>query len=96
MDDQISGVVAQLSDGERAALESLPVPHDGDPARWIAARPYGSTWRKSTKHRPAMEALRLRAVVESTVSRGETLWRLTKPLGLAVRNHLTTNKGATE
>lgn len=87
----IPALAARLTKANVAALETLPMPG------WAAHRvfagmgrnvPHSSTWRKSTKHYDSMVRLEDMGLVERTVSRGETLWRLTKPLGLAVRQHL--------
>ncbi|HYI43705.1 MAG TPA: hypothetical protein VD768_08805 [Sphingomicrobium sp.] len=81
-------IAEKLTEAEREAFLSLPLPRDADPARRIAARTYGSIWRKSTKHWRAMLGLEREGLVERKISRGETLWRPTRPLGLAVRAHL--------
>jgi hypothetical protein len=79
-----------LTEPMKLALATLPLPRDADPVRWIAARPYGSTWRKSSAHWNAMLLLEYEGIVERRVSRGETLWRPTRPLGLAVAKALRT------
>lgn len=83
--DDVRDIVGRLSEAERKALLTLPLPRDADPVRWIAARTYGSLWRKSSKHWSAMLSLERNGLVERTVSRGETLWRPTRQAGLTVR-----------
>ena len=36
----------RLEERHKAALRTLPLPRPGNPARWEAARPYSSLWRK--------------------------------------------------
>ncbi len=76
--------LAELTKAQCKALMTLPLPRDPDPARRLAGRTFGSLWRKSSKHWDAMLELEKKGIVERTVSRGETLWRPTKPYGLAV------------
>lgn len=81
-------IARTLTDKEKAAIATLPL------CGWTPHRVFvgvgrnvshSSTWRKSTKHREAMRELQVRGVVEQTESRGETLWRLTKPCGQSVK-----------
>lgn len=88
MTPPIEEIARGLTEPMSKALLTLPLPRDADPVRWIAARPYGSTWRKSSDHWNAMLLLEYEGIVERRVSRGETLWRPTRPLGLALRTHL--------
>ena len=83
--------MGNLTEAERAALMTLPLP--GLTAHRVFMGvyrnvSYSSTWRKSAKHRRALEALEQRGIVEQTESRGETLWRLTRPAGIEVRQSL--------
>ena len=84
----IAAIAAQLSEAQRRAVMAMVTPHDAVPHRWIRARSYSSTWRKASKHYLALHALEAAGVVQTKVSRGETLWRLAKPLGMQVRAHL--------
>jgi hypothetical protein len=90
-DPRIVELAKSLSKAQREALMALPLPG------WKAHRvfmgcghnvSYSSTWRKLTHYRPSLAALQSRGIVESKVSRAETLWRLTKPDGIALRKHL--------
>jgi len=69
-----------MDEAMRVAMATMVAPHDA--VRWIKARPYSSTWRKSAKHFRALEALERLRLVQRKVSRGETLWRPTMPSGL--------------
>lgn len=83
-----AGALETLSSDERAALLTLPMPRDAQPHLRQAARSYSSLWRKSSAHWDAMLALEEKGIVERTVSRGETLWRPTKELGLAILSRI--------
>lgn len=74
----------RLEERHKAALRTLPLPCPGNPARLEAARPYISLWRKSAKFWDEMLDLEQIGLVERRVSRGETLWRPTRPSGLAI------------
>jgi hypothetical protein len=81
-------VAGELTNPLREALMALPLPRHADTLRRIASRPFSSLWRKATKHWRAMIILEHLGLVQRKVSRGETLWRPTRPLGLLVRKHL--------
>lgn len=85
---QVELVARGLDERERNALLDFPRIRDANPVRLQAAVTFGSLWRKFSQHRSAMLAMEKLGVVERRVSRGETLWRPTKPLGLAVRQHI--------
>lgn len=79
-------IVKGLSEAESEAVLWLPSPRDADPVRWQAARPYSSTWRKGKYSQfRAFVALVGKDICDTKVSRGERLFRLSKPIGLAVR-----------
>lgn len=88
MTRDVEGVAKGLTEAQRRALLELPLPRDADRVRWIAARPYSSTWRKASAHLDALYGLHAAGLVEWKLSRGETLWRLTRPSGLALKAHL--------
>jgi len=83
--ETVGKLVASLTKPMLRAVQFLPPPADAVPHRHMAARPYGSTWRKASAHRDSLFRLEKLGVVQQRESRGETLWRLTKPFGLAVR-----------
>lgn len=85
----LSKLAASLSDPEKAALATLPLPRDANPVYMIAARPYSSTWRKSARHINALRNLEHMGMVERKTCRGETLWRLTKHLGWSIARAAT-------
>ncbi len=80
-----AGIAAGMTKAQRSALLTLPLPRDAQPHRFLSACTYGSIWRKSSKHYDALLDLEQRGIVEQRTSRGEVLWRPTRPLGLAVR-----------
>lgn len=89
-------IAAGLSERQVAAFSTLPLPRPAEPHRKIAARPYSSIWRKSSKFINEMYELAALQLVESTVSRGEILWRPTRPLGLTIRKIITQEAGGHE
>lgn len=92
MSHSLEEIAGKLSQAEISALKTLPLPGWKSDRVFVGRGQmvaYSSTWRKSAKHLPALEVLERRGLVEQKESRGETLWRLTRPDGLAVRQHLT-------
>ncbi len=85
---QVAQIAARLTDLDCQAIFVLPKPRDADPVRWKAARPYGSCWRKASGYWDQFLRMEEVGLVERRVSRGETLWRLSRPSGLAVRSYL--------
>jgi hypothetical protein len=91
----VAKIAAGLTKAQREALLALPALRDADRMHWKGAVTYSNSWRKQAKHTRALRSLHwVPGLVESKVSRGETLWRLRKPLGHAVRNHLQENPDA--
>ena len=78
-------IAAGLTKAQREALTTLPLPRAGKPHLMQSERGYGDIWRKSSKHFFTLLDLVERGIVETRESRGEALWRLTRPLGLEVR-----------
>jgi len=78
-------IARSLTKAQVKAFLTLPLPRVGKPLQGIPERSYGSIWRKSAKHWDALLDLEERSLVERRVSRGETLWRPTQGVGLAVR-----------
>jgi hypothetical protein len=91
MGEDLAAIARGLSTDQVKALATLPAPRDANPVYMIAARPYSSTWRKSSPYFHILAGLERLGIVERTISRGETLWRLTKPLGIALRAHIRSN-----
>lgn len=90
----VADIAGRLTKAQRDALLTLPLPGWKADRVWFgrgAVVPYSSTWRKSSKHWDAMLQLEEAGLVEQKQSRGETLWRPTKPDGLAVRAHIQGN-----
>ena len=78
-------IAAGLTKAQRDVVLWHPIPRQSVPHAWIAKRGMADLWRKGSA--PAIGTrvyLREVGVLESKVSRGETLFRLT-PLGLEVR-----------
>jgi hypothetical protein len=93
--ETVERMVAKLTKPQLRAVQFLPPPADAVPYRHMPARPYGSTWRKGAVHYVCFLQLEQLGIVQQRQSLGETLWRLTKPLGLAVRT-LTTSTTASD
>jgi hypothetical protein len=89
----VAEIAGKLTKAQREALLALPTLRDADPVRWLAAVTHGNSWRKLTKHRPAFRELAKAGLVESKEARNETLWRATKPFGLAVRAAILKEQG---
>lgn len=92
--EALAALAASLSPAMRDALKTLPLPGYHADRIFVGVyrhRSFGSIWRKSSAHWDAMLALEDVGLVERKVSRGETLWRPTRPLGLALREHIQTN-----
>jgi hypothetical protein len=85
----VADIAKGLTAAQRDALLALPALRDADPSRWVSAITHGNSWRKLTKDRPVFESMIEAGLVEIKHSSAETLWRATKPLGLAVRDHLS-------
>jgi hypothetical protein len=94
MTTDVAAICAGLTKAQRAALMTLPLP-GWTPDRVFVGRginrSYSSIWRKSSKHWDAMRRLEADGLVEQRTSRGEVLWRPTKPFGLSVRAALQQN-----
>ena len=89
--NDVAKIAGVLSKGQKGALAFLPPPRDAVPHRNMAARPYSSTWRKGSAHWRYMVSLE-NCLTERKISRGEELWRLTRPLGIAVRAYIFENE----
>lgn len=89
----IPTIIEGLSEAQRCALMAMPLPCDAVPHRWIPARSFSSIWRKLAKHWDSLSTLEDKGIVERKVSRGETLWRPTRDLGLQVRAALEAGEG---
>lgn len=92
---EIARVAAGLTRAQREALDTLPTPGwKASPVFVGLSRnvSYSNTWRKSAKYRRDLEAMEEQSIVQRRESRGETLWRLTKPFGIAVRDHILREK----
>jgi hypothetical protein len=85
-----------LTKAHALVVVQLPVPRAANAPRMIAARGYGDLWRKASNRYDDMIRLEDMGVVERRVSRSETLWRLTRPLGLRVRDVLLARENGGE
>jgi len=85
---EIIDLLRKMTDVEKKAMKSMALPRLAAEVFLLPARPYSSCWRKSAKYFRALIRLESQGIVQSRVSRGETLWRLTKPFGLGVRKAL--------